>query len=104
MRNWGRNSRTCEGIMKHTHNTRGITYNQLISAGTHRALQNANNVIVVVIAKKQCEDRRSGQFSIISEANEDTAQWLRIFFINYVYSATSLKSKFLNFWDYDVLC
>ena len=21
-----------------------------------------------------------------------------------VYSATSLKSKFLNFWDYDVLC
>ena len=20
------------------------------------------------------------------------------------YSATSLKSKFLNFWDYDVLC
>ena len=21
-----------------------------------------------------------------------------------IYSATSLKSKFLNFWDYDVLC
>ena len=27
-----------------------------------------------------------------------------IFLLSNAYSATSLKSKFLNFWDYDVLC